>query len=77
MKNKKDSLKEKIGKDEDFIYCPRLSNSLKKFIEKHPDGVSEDRICKVLLMEKEELDKIFNTAIKKIRDYMGLKGEEE
>jgi len=75
MKNNKDSLKNKIKKDDDFIYCPRLSNSLKKFVEKHPDGVDEDRICKVLLMEREELDRVFNNALKKIRDYMGLKGE--
>ena len=71
--DKKDDIKELILKDEDFIYCPRLGNSLKKLIEKNPDGVDDERIAKVLLMTEEEVQGAFNRAIQKIRNTLKLK----
>lgn len=66
MKDKK-ALKQKIKEDPDFIYCPRLGNSLTKLIDKHPDGIEEDRIQTVLMMTKKQVDKIYESAIKKLR----------
>lgn len=63
--------KDKILEDEDFIYCPRLGNSLSKLIEKNPDGVDDERIAKVLLLkDKKDVEKIFNSAIIKLRKSM-------
>jgi len=70
--SKNEQTKEKILKDEDFIYCPRLGNSLKNLLNKHPDGIDEERIAKVLLMSKDEVDKIFEKSLKKIRNHMGI-----
>jgi len=44
-------LKHKIDTEEDFVYCPRLKNSLSNFINKHPNGVDNVRIadCKNLV----------------------------
>ena len=67
MKDKK-MLKTKIMEDEDFVYCPRLGNSLKKMIEKHPDGIDDERIQKALLLSAKELEEIYESAIKKLRD---------
>ena len=64
--------KEKIMEDEDFIYCPRLGNSLEKLIEKNPDGIDDERIAKVLLMDEDEVETVFQSAIKKFRKSMGL-----
>lgn len=74
MVNKKDNddIMDKIYNDEDFIYCPRLGNSLEKLIEKNPDGVDDERISKVLLIEEGEVQTLFENAIKKIRKSMGL-----
>lgn len=69
---KSDNIKEMIETDEDFIYCPRLGNSLKKLMEKNPEGVDDERISKVLLLEEEEVEGIFASAISKIRKHMGL-----
>lgn len=71
-KKNKDNVKELIDTDEDFIYCPRLGNSLKKLMDKNPDGVDDERIAKVLLLEEEEVEGIFASAIKKIRKSMGI-----
>jgi hypothetical protein len=67
MKDKK-MIKKKIVEDEDFIYCPRLGNSLSKLIEKHPDGVDDERIQKLLLMSAKELEAIYQSALQKLRN---------
>jgi len=68
----KEKLKKKIKNDEDFIYCPRLNNSMKSFLITHPDGVKDDRIAKVLLVDEEEVKSIFAGAIEKLRNKLGL-----
>lgn len=62
-----ETVKKKISEEEDFIYCPRLGNSLIKLIEKNPDGVTDERIQKVLLVSEAELEEHYNSAIKKLR----------
>ncbi|HLD91636.1 MAG TPA: hypothetical protein VI911_11615 [Patescibacteria group bacterium] len=63
----KKKIQDKIEQERDFIYCPRLNNSLKIFMDSYPDGVEDDRIAKVLLLENNEVDNIFMAAIRKIR----------
>lgn len=67
MKDKK-MLKKKIMESEDFIYCPRLGNSLAKLIDRYPDGIEDDRIQKVLLISAKELNEIYKSAIEKLRN---------
>lgn len=72
MKKNNKETKHKIMTEEDFIYCPRLGNSLKNLIEKNPEGVDDDRIARVLLMKKEEVEKTFMKAIEKLRQKIGI-----
>ena len=67
MKDKK-MFKKKIAEDDDFIYCPRLGNSLKQLIDRHPEGIDDERIQKVLLLSSKELEEIYQNAIKKLRE---------
>lgn len=69
MKDKK-SLRKKIMEDPDFIYCPRLGNSLSKLVNKHPDGIDDERIEKVLLMTNKEIDVIYQAALEKLRTFV-------
>ena len=66
MKNKK-ALRKKIKSDPDFVYCPRLGNSLTKLMDKHPDGIDDERIEKVLLMSAKEIEETYNSALEKLR----------
>lgn len=75
MKDKK-TIKEKISKDEDFIYCPRLNNSLESLMDKNPDGVDDERIKRVLLIGDEELEDIYESALDKLRDALGVENHE-
>jgi hypothetical protein len=69
MKDKK-VLKKKIMEDPDFIYCPRLGNSLTKLVNKHPDGIDDERIEKVLLMTKSEIQEVYESALEKLREFV-------
>jgi len=69
----KDSLRKRILEEEDFIYCPRLGNSLERLIDKNPSGVENERIEKVLLMSQEEVEKWYNSAIDKLRKALRVK----
>ena len=71
-KKTKEDIQELINNDDDFIHCPRLGNSLEKLIEKNPDGVKDDRIAKVLLMDEEEVKSIFAKALVKLRAAIGI-----
>ena len=75
MKDKK-AVKAKIREDDDFIYCPRLGNSLNKLIEKNPDGVDDERIMKVLLMDEKELELCYTSALRKLRAALGVENGE-
>ena len=68
----KEMLRKKIIEDEDFIYCPRLSNSLEKLLSKNPNGVTDERIGKVLLIEDEEIKEIYESALKKLRKALNV-----
>jgi len=69
MKDKK-AVKTRIMTEEDFIYCPRLGNSLERLLEKNPDGVDDDRIEKVLLIPKKEINKHYEQIILKLKNLL-------
>lgn len=71
IKNKK-LLKQKILSDPDFIYCPRLGNSLQHLLDVHVDGVNDERIAKILLITPQKVNEIFQNALKKIRKALKL-----
>jgi len=67
-----DEKKHRILKEENFIDYPKYKNSIEKLIEKHPDGVSDEVIAKVLNITKEEVEEIYNSAIEKIKKNAGI-----
>jgi hypothetical protein len=59
--NNKEKLKERILTEPDFIYSPKYGNSLDA--------------AKVLLMEKEEVDRIYEEAIENLKKLLGVDDE--
>ena len=74
MSDKKDkkALRRRIFEEDDFIYCPRLGNSLNRLIDKNPDGIDDERAEKVLLMDKKEINLWYNRALAKLRKALRL-----
>jgi hypothetical protein len=75
MSNNKEKLKEKILTDPDFIYSPKYNNSLDKFMHRHDEGVESSHAAKVLLMEEQEVDDIYEEAVNNLKKLMGANDE--
>ena len=56
--------------DPDFVVSPKHNNSLKRFMNDHPNGAPDVAICKALELSKEELQSIYDSAILKLRRAM-------
>lgn len=63
-------IKKRIKDEEDFIYSPKYNNSLKEFIKQNPDGASDEKIFKYLLIDSEEFSKLLKSAYNKLRKIM-------
>lgn len=72
-----DDLKHKIQTDPDFINCPEFDNSLKKFADAHPNGVDEKTIAKVMMVTKDEVKKIYQSAIQNLRSKLPVNIDRE
>jgi len=67
------AIRDRIEAEEDFIYCPRLGNSVSRLLDKNPEGISDDRIIKVLLLDGEkELTELYESAINKLKANLGV-----
>jgi hypothetical protein len=74
--SRNEEAKNKIGTDEDFINYPKFSNSLKKLMARHPDGVDDETIAKALMIPVEEVEGRFHKYIAEARKRMGLEDGE-
>lgn len=66
----KDDVQKKINEEEDYIRCPKCSNSLTKFVAKNPDGVENNVIARLLSVPEDKVEEIYKEAIEKLRKDM-------
>lgn len=64
--------KRKIYEENDYIDHPKYKNSIKKLIEKYPDGVEDQVIAKVLNITEEEVEEIYQSAVEKLKANLGV-----
>ena len=69
----KNEILKRIREEEDFVRYPKLGNSLTKFLDANPDGVKNDMISRVLMMTEQEVEALFEDAVKRLRVAMGIK----
>jgi hypothetical protein len=69
----KPEIVEKIINDDDFVHCPKLDNSLKKVLEKNPDGLEDNKIAEMLGMTLDDVEKNYQSAVNKIRQKLNIK----
>jgi hypothetical protein len=72
----KSELIKRILQEEDYIRCPKFSNSLNKFLSRNFDGVENSTIARLLMMSEDEVEKIYEEAIAKLRKSM-VKSKDE
>ncbi len=61
----------KIATEPDYVYSKQFNFSIKEILEKHPDGLSDRSIAKLLKISPEELQILFQIIIVKLKE--GLK----
>lgn len=66
----KDDLQKRIREDEDYIRCPKFSNSLSKFVLKNSEGVDDAAIARLLMISEEEVEKVYQEAVEFIKKEM-------
>jgi hypothetical protein len=57
----------RLDADPDYINSPKHKNSLSVFMELHPDGTSDETICKVLCIDKAILELTYQKILAKMR----------
>jgi hypothetical protein len=72
----KTDLQKRINEEEDYIRCPKFSNSLSKFVAKNSDGVEDSTIARLLMIPEEKVQEIYDEAVKKLREEMVEKNED-
>ncbi len=62
-----DEARQKIESAEDYVYLARFQFSMKKLLERYPDGVPNRLIAQGLLLTEDEVEAKFQAVIRKIR----------
>lgn len=66
----KNEMLKKILEDEDYIRCPKFSNSINKFTAKNSEGVENTTIARLLMMTEEEVEQKYLEAVNMLREDM-------
>lgn len=66
----KDDILKRIREEEDYVRCPKCSNSLAKFLAKNSEGVEDNMISKLLMIPEDKVREIYEEAVKKLREEM-------
>lgn len=67
--DKKDILK-RIREEEDYVRCPKCSNSLAKFLAKNSEGVEDSVVARLLMIPEEKVQEIYEQAVLELRKEM-------
>lgn len=68
-----DEVRERLEKEPDFVYLPKFEFSLKKLMERYPEGVPDKLIAAGLMLTEEEAEDLFRSAVSKLRRSMGVR----
>ncbi len=63
-------IRKKVNTDPDYVNSKKYQYSLKKFLNRHPDGVTDNIISYLLCVTTDEVKGIYNRAVKKLRQAM-------
>lgn len=61
---------ERINNEEDYLFSSRYAYSIKKLLNKHPEGVSVKFIANTLMMTEKEVEAIYARIIGKLQSIL-------
>ncbi len=66
----RDDIIKRVKEEEDYIRCPKCSNSLAKFLAKNSEGVENNVIARLLMIPEEKVEEIYQEAVETLRQEM-------
>lgn len=66
----KDEIQKRILEEEDYIRCPKCSNSVNKFLMRNPDGAEDSVIARFLMITEDKVKELWEEAVKLLRKDM-------
>ena len=73
----KEEIKFRVENDADFIAIKRFEYSIEKLMERYPDGVPQRIIAQALATTEQNVEKLYQRAIGKLRQAMKVEEEDE
>lgn len=70
LKAKMDEIWERLNTDPDFVCLPRYGGSLKRVLERYPDGVPDAMGADALQISVPDYQRIVTSAVEKLRTYL-------
>jgi hypothetical protein len=65
--NDLDTKKRLIETSEDYIDSGRYDFSIAKFLDSHPNGTKDSIICRLLIIDQNSLNEMYEAALKKLK----------
>jgi hypothetical protein len=64
--------KRRVETDPDYIYLKRFEFSLKKLLERYPEGCPDKVIAAALMIPEHEVEDLYQKAVVRLRMIMGV-----
>lgn len=66
----KEDVKKRIFEENDYIRSYKYGNSLSKFISRNTKNLDDSAIAKLLMIEKHEVEEIYQKAVDFLKNHM-------
>jgi hypothetical protein len=66
----KNEIQKRILEEEDYIRCPKCSNSISKFLSRNPEGAEDSIIARFLMVTEEKVKELYAEAVELLRKDM-------
>lgn len=70
-------IQRRIAEDDDYIAIKRFDYSLKRLLERYPEGCPNRVIAMGLAITEAEAEELYQSVVKKLRDLMEYNGNGE
>lgn len=68
--DKKEQFKNLVNTDPNFVFSKKYNYNIDNLLQRYKEGCSNKLICTVLILKSNELNKIYNNIVLKLKQMM-------